>query len=112
MQRRAYQRFMTGLPVMFSWRTNGTPEVSWGIMRDISVQGMYVVAPSSPPEQTTVRCEVLLPALEEDAGPTVFTIANTVGKVLRRETGEDQIGFAVHNQTLELRTRELADELL
>ena len=79
-------------------------------MRDMSVEGIYVVASGCPPENSTVRCRVLLPPLDENAAPTAFMVANTVGKVLRRERGGLQAGFAVRNRALVLRTRDVVND--
>jgi PilZ domain len=104
-QRRAYRRFKTGAPVTFSWKANGQVETSRGTVQNISVEGMYVVAPMCPPEKSTVRCLVLFPALAQDAAPAECTVANTVGTVLRRETDESQFGFAVRTRALILEPR-------
>ena len=104
-QRRAYQRFPVDLPVLFSWKAEGKRETGRGMVRDINVQGLYVVAAGGPPEGAIVRCVVLLPALEENAPASVFTAANIVGRVLRREWGGSRAGFAVRNRAFVL-TRE------
>lgn len=101
-QRRAYRRFMTGAPVSFSWKVNGHLETSRGTVHNISVQGMYVVASMCPPKQSRVRCMVLFPALAQDAAPAEFTVASTIGTVLRTEEDEKQSGFAVKNRALRL----------
>jgi hypothetical protein len=111
MERREGRRFNLNAPVQFTWRVPGSGIASeGGTTRDISVRGLFVLATTCPPEGSTLRVSVLLPAytgdgrLEMKADAMVVRVEDTGGTRLPS-------GFAAVTKTCALvpRTYSLQD---
>ena len=89
MELRQTQRYRLAAQVNFTGeQENGITEKREGLTRDISKVGLFVFAPSPPPENSVVFLEVTLPVSSSaDSG----TRLRSHGHVVRTELG----GFAV-----------------
>lgn len=104
--RRRYQRFPLRVPAIFFWKgPRGARQKGEGLTRDISADGVFIVADFCPPSESVIEFEVRLPALDT-AGPPLRIRA--AGQVVRTDGSIDKFlqGFAVHsNRKFVLRKR-------
>jgi hypothetical protein len=95
--RRRFQRFPLQVPAVFFWKgPRGSLQRSEGYTRDISASGVFIMAENCPPEDSSIRFEVKLPALDASGPPVRIRAA---GQVVRTDaqTGRMTKGFAVHS---------------
>lgn len=89
MQQRTRTRFELQLPVVYSWTDErGTSHQAGGFTRDISTEGVYIVASQRPPNGAVLRLEATLPPLEQAAEPLPLRALGLVRRV-------DARGFAL-----------------
>lgn len=104
--RRRFQRFPLRVPAVFSWKSpRGARQKGEGLTRDISADGVFIVADCCPPSEAVIEFEVRLPALDTSGPPLRIRAA---GHVVRTDGQFDKFlqGFAVHsNRKFVLRKR-------
>lgn len=103
MQQRTRTRYDIQLPVVYSWTDErGTSHQAGGFTRDISTEGVYVVASQRPPNGAVLWLEATLPPLEQAAEPLPLRAKGCVRRV-------DARGFALSSDFGLWRETELAD---
>lgn len=95
--RRSCTRFPIVARVVCSWGRKYERRVVEGLTRDISVKGLFVASPDSPPVSAVVRCQVALPPLSGAAEPSTPVVLRGIGRVVR--TDERRPGFAIRMRT-------------
>ena len=61
MERRRHERYFTAAALSFLWKDRaGVPRRVRGVLRDMSVGGVFVLADDVPPVETDVEIEVFL----------------------------------------------------
>lgn len=93
-ERRARNRFRLVLPVVFHWN-DGTERSGVGYCRNIGLGGLFIVASSSPPVDTELRIDVVVPAFDPEPKEILF---HHTGQVVRIHAEEDLFAFAVAGQ--------------
>jgi hypothetical protein len=95
--RRRFQRFPLRVPAVFFWKgPRGSRQKAEGLTRDISADGVFIMAESCPPMESSIEFEVKLPALDVSGPPVKIRAAGQVvrsGGALSKNTQ----GFAVHS---------------
>ncbi len=82
-ERRLRTRYELRLPVIYGWTDeHGAAKQAGGFTRNISTQGLYVVAAELPPGGVRLRLQAVLPPLEAAAEVLPLRAA---GQVLRVE---------------------------
>jgi hypothetical protein len=80
---RKAKRYRLSAPAHFWWApSEGKPQSSKGVTRDINASGVYVLADELPPSGALVQLEILLPKLQDPGFG--MTLAGE-GVVLRAE---------------------------
>ena len=81
LEQRKSTRYRLPAPVIFTWTDpSGLSQVRGGFARDISAGGLFVLCDASPPLETALTLEVLLPPLK--ASSTVLRLKGE-GRVVR-----------------------------
>jgi hypothetical protein len=97
---RSLARVRLRLPIIFRWKDGAGVHAGLGVTRDMTAKGMFVDVTESecPPTSVILRCDLLVPSLDEKE-PNAVIEAVSVGRVVRNEKG----GFAVRNKRFMLR---------
>jgi hypothetical protein len=104
MERRSARRFNLEAPVQFSWGVPGSGVGSEdGRTRDISIQGMFVLATTCPPEGSLLRMSVSLPTCAGDSGLEMHADATVVR--VEGSDEKDDPGFAAITKRCSLLNR-------
>lgn len=62
MERRKAARFLLGCPAIFEWTDQqGRPHAGAGFTRDVSTLGVFVLSTVSPPDESKLQMQILLP---------------------------------------------------
>ena len=102
-QRRAI-RYRMSTPVIFRW--NGPDNERFqgeGVTRDMSVAGVFVLSATSPPANSAVQMEVLLP-ISDGASKVRMKSDMTVLRVEQDLTDNKRSGFSAVGKGFSLRT--------
>jgi len=92
LEQRKFPRYRLLAPVIFTWTdTSGLSQARGGFARDISPGGLFVLCGTSPPLETALTLEVLLPPLKDS--PTLLRLKGE-GKVVRVATQPTGFGAA------------------
>ncbi len=96
---RELSRYCFVLPVTFSWKDAGERRSGAGKTRDLSARGIFVETAACPPLSAIVRCELLVPNLDEDR-INHWLRGTAVGRVVRSDAN---VGFAISSRVFVLR---------
>jgi hypothetical protein len=93
-EQRVTTRYRMELPVIFEWSDKqGIKQQGAGFTRNISTSGIYVVSSATPPPETTLVLEVIVPPSDS---PAQDVRLRSEGKLVRVE----QDGFVVSGSIL------------
>jgi len=84
-------RYRLGTLAVFTWEGADHRTLKGeGVTRDISVQGAYILTPTSPPADCVVRLDLMLPPL---AGPNTAMRITGEARVIRVDHRSGNIGM-------------------
>jgi hypothetical protein len=89
-ERRKSHRYRLQVPVLFRWG-QGVEYTEAGFTRDVSVKGLFVNSTATPPLNTRLQCQILMPASVSIAGNAI----QAKGRVVRLANYGEGCGFAV-----------------
>ena len=93
LERRRTVRYNLCLPLVFEWTDESGAVIQQpGFTRDISTGGLYVSCATSPPMNSTIRLQMVLPSNKE-VFPENLTLAATA-RVVRFASQGEAAGFA------------------
>ena len=106
-ERRKHNRYRLGVPVIFSWRdARQAQHGGFGLTRDVSIKGAYVMTTSPPPLEADVRLKAFFPPVVGVAAPVGIHGEGRVVRVEATNHYEAPEGFAVVGKRFVLRRGE------
>ena len=106
-ERRKGNRYRLGIPVVFSWGDAGQRQHDgFGLTRDVSIRGAFVLTTSPPPLGAHIKLKAFLPPV---VGVPTSTRIQAEGKVVRVEANSHDKGlrgFATEGKRFVLRRDE------
>jgi hypothetical protein len=107
MERREYNRYRLGVPVIFSWRDRRhAPHEGIGLTHDMSVRGVFVLTTSPAPLESHVKVKAFPPPGRSAVAPLRTHGQGRVVRVEAAHRGQPRAGFAVAGERLVLRRAE------
>ena len=94
MERRKAARFLLGCPAIFEWTDQqGRPHAGAGFTRDVSTLGVFVLSTVSPPDESKLQMQILLPQPAEEG-----LKLRSEATVVRIESKNEGSGFAARSE--------------
>ena len=94
MELRSAVRYPIRASVVFTWRGPRGPLQAAGVTRDISIRGIYIRTPTSPPDAVALQMEIFLPSLESEGKLLRVLGKGQVVRVDQSSADDAQSGFA------------------
>jgi hypothetical protein len=91
---RSAVRYPIRASVVFTWRGPRGPLQGEGVTRDISIGGIYIRTPTSPPDAVALQMEIFLPLLVSEGKRLRVLGKGQVVRVEQSSADDAQSGFA------------------